>query len=65
MTLSHSVCIVFSFINAFLLKLDEMKRRRDFYAENRVLEPGEVVETFNIAEDEIISLSIQFYERNK
>lgn len=42
-----------------------MKRRRDFYAENRVLEPGEVVETFNIAEDEIISLSIQFYERNK
>ncbi|XP_076001757.1 polycomb complex protein BMI-1-like [Genypterus blacodes] len=44
---------------------DEMKRRRDFYAENRVLEPGEVVETFNIAEDEIISLSIQFYERNK
>ncbi|KAJ3614999.1 hypothetical protein NHX12_018568 [Muraenolepis orangiensis] len=43
----------------------EMKRRRDFYAENRVLEPGEVVETFNIAEDEIISLSIQFYERNK
>uniref|UniRef100_A0A3Q3W8L8 RING-type domain-containing protein n=1 Tax=Mola mola TaxID=94237 RepID=A0A3Q3W8L8_MOLML len=24
---------------------DEMKRRRDFYAENRVLEPGEVVET--------------------
>ncbi|KAK7930735.1 hypothetical protein WMY93_007130 [Mugilogobius chulae] len=44
---------------------DEMKRRRDFYAENRELEPGEVVETFNIAEDEIISLSIQFYERNK
>ncbi len=44
---------------------DEMKRRRDFYAENRVLEPGEVVETFNIAEDEIISLSIQFYERNR
>lgn len=44
---------------------DEMKRRRDFYAENRVLEPGEVVETFNIAEDEIISLSIQFYQRNK
>ncbi|MED6258444.1 hypothetical protein ATANTOWER_007539 [Ataeniobius toweri] len=43
---------------------DEMKRRRDFYAENRELEPGEVVETFNIAEDEIISLSIQFYERN-
>uniref|UniRef100_A0A1A8GGR5 Polycomb group ring finger 2 n=1 Tax=Nothobranchius korthausae TaxID=1143690 RepID=A0A1A8GGR5_9TELE len=43
---------------------DEMKRRRDFYAENRVLEPGEVVETFNLAEDEIISLSIQFYERN-
>uniref|UniRef100_A0A3Q4HJM6 Polycomb group ring finger 2 n=1 Tax=Neolamprologus brichardi TaxID=32507 RepID=A0A3Q4HJM6_NEOBR len=28
---------------------DEMKRRRDFYAENRVLEPGEVVETFNIS----------------
>ena len=48
-----------------LLKSDEMKRRRDFYAENRVLEPGEVVETFNIAEDEIISLSIQFYEKNK
>lgn len=48
-----------------LLNPDEMKRRRDFYAENRVLEPGEVVETFNIAEDEIISLSIQFYERNK
>lgn len=47
------------------LNPDEMKRRRDFYAENRVLEPGEVVETFNIAEDEIISLSIQFYERNK
>lgn len=44
---------------------DEMKRRRDFYAENRELEPGEVVETFNIAEDEIISLSIQFYERSK
>ncbi|XP_008316069.1 polycomb group RING finger protein 2 [Cynoglossus semilaevis] len=44
---------------------DEMKRRRDFYAANRELEPGEVVETFNIAEDEIISLSIQFYERNK
>lgn len=44
---------------------DEMKRRRDFYAENRELEPGEVVETFNIAEDEIISLSIQFYERNR
>uniref|UniRef100_A0A3Q3WHA6 RING-type domain-containing protein n=1 Tax=Mola mola TaxID=94237 RepID=A0A3Q3WHA6_MOLML len=44
---------------------DEMKRRRDFYAENRVLEPGEVVETFNIAEDEIISLSIQFYERSR
>ncbi|XP_061833125.1 polycomb complex protein BMI-1-like [Nerophis lumbriciformis] len=44
---------------------DEMKRRRDFYSESRVLEPGEVVETFNIAEDEIISLSIQFYERNK
>ncbi|CAN9510818.1 unnamed protein product [Ophioblennius macclurei] len=44
---------------------DEMKRRRDFYAENRVLEPGEVVETFNIAEDEIISLSIQFYQRSK
>ncbi|XP_062303783.1 polycomb group RING finger protein 2-like isoform X2 [Osmerus eperlanus] len=44
---------------------EEMKRRRDFYAENRVLEPGEVVETFNIAEDEIISLSIQFYEKNK
>lgn len=42
-----------------------MKRRRDFYAENRELEPGEVVETFNIAEDEIISLSIQFYERNR
>lgn len=49
----------------FYLDPDEMKRRRDFYAENRVLEPGEVVETFNIAEDEIISLSIQFYERNK
>ena len=48
-----------------VLTSDEMKRRRDFYAENRVLEPGEVVETFNIAEDEIISLSIQFYERNK
>ncbi|XP_061584813.1 polycomb group RING finger protein 2-like [Cololabis saira] len=44
---------------------DEMKRRRDFYAENRVLEPGEVVETFNIAEDEIISLSIQFYEKSR
>ncbi|XP_077575799.1 polycomb group RING finger protein 2-like isoform X2 [Stigmatopora nigra] len=44
---------------------DEMKRRRDFYSENRVLEPGEVVETFNIAEDEIISLSMQFYERSK
>ncbi|XP_038134901.1 polycomb group RING finger protein 2-like [Cyprinodon tularosa] len=44
---------------------DEMKRRRDFYAENRELEPGEVVETFNIAEDEIISLSIQFYQRNR
>ncbi|KAM8843751.1 polycomb group RING finger protein 2-like [Synchiropus picturatus] len=44
---------------------DEMKRRRNFYSENRELEPGEVVETFNIAEDEIISLSIQFYERKK
>lgn len=53
------------FLIFFPMIPDEMKRRRDFYAENRVLEPGEVVETFNIAEDEIISLSIQFYERNK
>uniref|UniRef100_A0A3P8XZ50 RING-type domain-containing protein n=1 Tax=Esox lucius TaxID=8010 RepID=A0A3P8XZ50_ESOLU len=47
---------------------DEMKRRRDFYAnqENQHLEPGEVVEEPTIiAEDEIISLSIQFHEKNK
>lgn len=52
-------------VSSSVLLADEMKRRRDFYAENRELEPGEVVETFNIAEDEIISLSIQFYERSK
>ncbi|CDQ69717.1 polycomb complex protein BMI-1 [Oncorhynchus mykiss] len=47
---------------------DEMKRRRDFYTnqENQHLEPGEVVEEPTIiAEDEIISLSIQFHEKNK
>uniref|UniRef100_A0A8K9VFZ1 RING-type domain-containing protein n=1 Tax=Oncorhynchus mykiss TaxID=8022 RepID=A0A8K9VFZ1_ONCMY len=46
---------------------DEMKRRRDFYTnqENQHLEPGEVVEEPTIiAEDEIISLSIQFHEKN-